>query len=231
MQTLAILVAAGRGERMGGSQPKAFLQLAGKPMLLHAVEAFAAAPSVDGIVVVTPSGEVETAGEMLRGVTKRHTVVAGGARRQDSVLEGMKQAPEAFDGILLVHDAARPLIEVELIEAVRQAARLTGAALPVLPVVDTIKRVRDGRVVETVDRAELGGAQTPQGFRYALLAQAYEQAFRDRVELTDEAMAVERIGAVVAAVPGSARNRKLTTPEDLAWAEDLLVRERSACRT
>jgi len=113
-------------------------------------------------------------------------------------------------------------VEPELIDAVARAARENGAALPALPLVETVKRIREGRVVETIDREELAGAQTPQGFRFALLARAYEAAFRDRVTLTDEAMAVERLGEVVVAVPGSSRNRKLTTPEDMAWAEELL---------
>ncbi len=222
MNGLAILVAAGRGERMGGGRPKAFLPLAGQPMLLRAALAFEAATSVGAIVVVVPFDQISEAAEILRSVTKLHAVVAGGAGRQDSVLAGMKDAPEGFDGVVLVHDAARPLVEPSLIDAVAQAAHESGAALPVLGLVDTVKRVRGGLVVETVDRAELAGAQTPQGFRFALLAHAYEEAFRDRVTVTDEAMAVERIGELVVAVPGSPRNRKLTTPEDLAWAESIL---------
>jgi 2-C-methyl-D-erythritol 4-phosphate cytidylyltransferase len=223
MKTLAILVAAGRGERMGATRPKAFLDVGDKPMLAHAADAFAAAPSVDAVVAVVPEADVAAARHLLAGTAKLHGVVAGGARRQDSVLEGMKQAPDGFDGIVLVHDAARPFVDVALIESVIAAAQAHGAALPVLPLTDTVKRVRDGRVVETLDRAELGGAQTPQGFRFGLLTRAYEDAFQARVPLTDEAMAVERIGAPVAAVPGSARNRKLTTPEDLAWARALLA--------
>jgi 2-C-methyl-D-erythritol 4-phosphate cytidylyltransferase len=139
------------------------------------------------------------------------------------VLEGLKQAPGGFDDVVLVHDAARPFVEPSLVEAVARAAAKDGAAIPVLPLVETVKRVREGRVAETLDRDELGSAQTPQGFRYALLARAYEQAFRDRVSLTDEAMAVERIGASVTALPGSPRNRKLTTPEDMVWAEGILA--------
>jgi 2-C-methyl-D-erythritol 4-phosphate cytidylyltransferase len=228
MNTLAILVAAGRGERMGAQRPKAFLGLAGKPMLVRAAEAFAAAPCVDGIVAVVPEAEIPAAREMLAPVGKPAEVVAGGPRRQDSVLEGLKQVPDGFDGVVLVHDAARPLVEVALIEAVARAAREAGAAVPVLGLTDTVKRVKDGWVIETLDRAELAGAQTPQGFRFALLGRAYEQAFRDSVTLTDEAMAVERIGEPVLAVPGSPRNRKLTTPGDLAWAEGVLAAEAGA---
>jgi len=222
MNGLAILVAAGRGERMGGGRPKAFLSIGGKTILLRAALAFEAAASIDAIVVVVPFDQIHEAAEALRSITKLHGVVAGGALRQDSVLAGMKGAPDGFDGVVLVHDAARPLVEPSLIDAVARAAHERGAALPVLGLVDTVKRVRGGRVVETLDRAELAGAQTPQGFRFELLARAYEEAFRDRVTVTDEAMAVERIREPVVALPGSARNRKLTTPEDLAWAEGVL---------
>jgi 2-C-methyl-D-erythritol 4-phosphate cytidylyltransferase len=172
---------------------------------------------------VVPGPDVESARSLLGPVRKLRAVVPGGDRRQDSVLEGLKQAPAGFDGVVLVHDAARPLVEVALIEAVAREAAGAGAAVPVGPVVDTVKRVRDGLVVETLDRGELGAAQTPQGFRFPLLVEDYEAAFRDDLTVTDEAMAVERLGAPVRAVPGSPRNRKITTPEDLAWAEGVLA--------
>lgn len=225
MSGLAILVAAGRGERMGADRPKAFLSLAGQPMLLRAAQPFEASASVDKIVVVVPGEEIETARLLLGGLRKLWGVVAGGIRRQDSVLEGLKQAPEGFAGVVLVHDAARPFVEPALIDAVAAAAREHGAALPILPVADTVKRIRDGLVIETIDRNGLGAAQTPQGFRFELLARAYEAAFRAQLTLTDEAMAVERLAEPVAALPGSLRNRKLTTREDLEWAEGLLARE------
>jgi 2-C-methyl-D-erythritol 4-phosphate cytidylyltransferase len=219
MQALAIIVAAGRGERMGTERPKAFLELAGEPLLLRAASAFDAAPSVTGIVAVVPRSELGPARALLAPLGKLRAVVAGGERRQDSVREGLTQVPHGFAGVVLVHDAARPLVDVSLIESVVAAAAEAGAALPVVPLVDTVKRVRAGRVVETLDRGELAAAQTPQGFRLDVLAAAYEQAYRDQLTVTDEAMAVERLGHVVAAVAGSPDNRKLTTPEDLAWAE------------
>jgi len=224
MHTLAILVAAGRGERMGAARPKAFLGLCGQPLLLRAALAFEASGTVDGVAAVVPVEEIDAAREMLGPVGKLVEVVAGGPRRQDSVLEGLKVAPDGFDGIVLVHDAARPLVEPTLIEAVAAAARAEGAAVPVIPLVDTVKRVRAGRVCETLDRSELGAAQTPQGFRYSLLARAYEAALRDHATVTDEAAAVERLGVRVVAVLGSERNRKITTAGDLAWAEGLLGR-------
>ena len=223
MSSLAILVAAGRGERLGDVRPKAFVELGGQALVLRSARAFDEAPCVSGIVAVVPEAEVGAARSLLAPVRKLVAVVPGGERRQDSVLEGLRQAPNGFDGVVLVHDAARPLVEVSLVEAVARAAAEGGAALPVLPLADTVKRVRDGLVVETLDREELGAAQTPQGFRLALLVEAYEAAFRDRVTVTDEAMAVERLGAPVRAIPGSPRNRKITTPEDLAWAEGILA--------
>ena len=223
MQSIVILVAAGRGERMGADRPKAFLDLAGEALVLRSARVFDEAPSVAAIVAVVPAADVEPARSLLGPVRKLRGVVPGGDRRQDSVLEGLRQAPPGFDGVVLVHDAARPLVDVALVEAVAREAAAAGAALPVLPVVDTVKRVRDGLVVETLDRGELGVAQTPQGFRFPLLEEAYEAAFRDRLTVTDEAMAVERLGAPVRAVPGSPRNRKITTPEDLAWAEGVLA--------
>jgi 2-C-methyl-D-erythritol 4-phosphate cytidylyltransferase len=223
MDAVAILVAAGRGERMGAERPKAFLDLAGVPLLLRAARAFEAAPSVGRIVAVVPEEQLAAARELLASLRKLAAVVAGGERRQDSVLAGLRLLPDDFGGVVLVHDAARPLVDVELIEAVAQQAAATGAALPVLPLVDTVKRVRGGRVVETLDRSELGAAQTPQGFRCALLREACAAALRAGLALTDEAMAVERLGHAVHAVPGSTRNRKITTPEDLAWAEGLVA--------
>ena len=219
---LAILVAAGRGERMGAGRPKAFLALAGEPLLLRSARAFESAASVGSIVAVVPAEQIELARALLAPLRKLKAVVAGGVRRQDSVLAGLRQAPEGFSGVVLVHDAARPLVEAALVDAVAAAAAAAGAALPVLPLVDTIKRVSGGRVLGTLDRSELGAAQTPQGFRVDVLARAYEQAFRDRLTVTDEAMAVERLGEPVVAVAGSPFNQKLTTPEDLAWAEGVL---------
>jgi 2-C-methyl-D-erythritol 4-phosphate cytidylyltransferase len=225
MGCLAILVAAGRGERMGAAAPKAFLPVAGEPMVLRAARALEAAPSVEALVVVVPEPERERARALLAPLRKLRDVVAGGTRRQDSVLEGLKRTPDGFAGVVLVHDAARPFVEESLVEEVVRVAAETGAAIPVSGLVDTIKRVEHGRVVATVSREDLGAAQTPQGFRFDLLVRAYESAFRDRVTLTDEAMALERLGIPVAAVPGPPRNRKITTPEDLLWAEDLLRRE------
>jgi 2-C-methyl-D-erythritol 4-phosphate cytidylyltransferase len=223
METRAILVAAGRGERMGAARPKAFLSLAGQTLLERSARALGAAPSVSGLVAVVPADDIEEARELCEALALPCEVVAGGERRQDSVRAGLVALPAAFDGVVLVHDAARPLVSVALVEAVVQAAREHGAAIPVVPLADTIKQVGDGRVAATVDRDRLAAAQTPQGFRREVLARAYEQAFAAGVLVTDESMAVERLGLTVACVPGSPRNRKLTTPDDMAWAERMLL--------
>lgn len=224
MEILAILVAAGRGERLGASRPKAFIEVGGRSMLAWSAEAFEAVPAVDAIIAVVPEVERARAAQLLAHLTKLSAIVPGGERRQDSVRAGLALAPTGFDGIVLVHDAARPFVERSVIEAVVQAARECGAALPVVPVVDTLKRVREGRVVETLDRSELFGAQTPQGFRLSCLTRAYAAADAAGLTVTDEAMACEGLGESVRAVPGSARNRKITTPDDLAWAEDVARR-------
>jgi 2-C-methyl-D-erythritol 4-phosphate cytidylyltransferase len=219
METLAIIVAAGRGERMKAERPKAFLMLGEESMLGRATRAFEDAASVDALIVVVPEGEEANARAALRDVGKPCSIVPGGARRQDSVRAGLREAPRGFSGVVLVHDAARPLVEASLVESVVAATRAHGAALPILPIVDTVKRVRDGRVIETLEREGLAGAQTPQGFLYSLLMRAYESAEHDGVIVTDEAVAVERTGAPVYTVAGSAANRKITTPDDLWWAE------------
>lgn len=224
MEALAIIVAAGRGERMDAGMPKAFLPLAGVPMLLHSARAFASAPSVTAMIVVVPADRVEETRGLLAGTARPVTVVAGGAQRQDSVRAGLQAAPAGFDGIFLVHDAARPLVDVATIEAVTEVAVEMGAAIPTLPVADTIKRMEQGQVRGTVDRGSLAAAQTPQAFAASLLRRAYDAADRDGAVLTDEAMAVERLGGSVAAVPGDRRNRKMTTPDDMEWAEDVLRR-------
>jgi 2-C-methyl-D-erythritol 4-phosphate cytidylyltransferase len=207
---------------MGAGRPKAFLLLAGRPLLLRAAEAFEAAPEVGGIVAVVPPGDQREASVLLASLRKVTSVVPGGATRQESVRAGLAALPPGFDGIVLVHDAARALVGPALIASVARTAAEKGAAIPVLPLVDTIKRVRDGLLQETLDRSELAAAQTPQGVRRALLEEALDAALRDGITVTDEAMAVERLGRPVAAVVGSPRNLKITTPHDLRWAEMLL---------
>jgi 2-C-methyl-D-erythritol 4-phosphate cytidylyltransferase len=222
METLAILVAAGRGERMGAGRPKAFLAVAGQTLLVRSARALRAAPSVGAIVAVVPADSLEEARDLLDASVPGCRVVTGGGRRQDSVKAGLDALPEGFEGVVLVHDAARPFVPAAVVEAVAAAAREHGAAVPAIALTDTVKEVVDARVVGTLDRSRLAAAQTPQAFRRDVLARAYGRAFADSVTVTDESMAVERLGLPVACVEGSARNRKLTTPDDLEWAERLV---------
>jgi 2-C-methyl-D-erythritol 4-phosphate cytidylyltransferase len=222
METLAILVAAGRGERMGAGRPKAFLAIAGQTLLVRSARALRAAPSVGAIVAVVPADAIDEARALLDASVPGCVVVAGGGRRQDSVKAGLDALPERFEGVVLVHDAARPFVPADVVEAVAAAAREHGAAIPAVSLTDTVKEVLDARVTGTLDRNRLAAAQTPQAFRRDVLARAYGRAFADAVTVTDESMAVERLGLPVACVEGSARNRKLTTPDDLQWAERLV---------
>ena len=180
MTTAVIVAAAGLGERLGPGLPKALRLLAGEPLLLHALRQLAAAPSVDHIVVAAPVDDVVEVRELLAGVLPERVgldVVAGGADRQDSVRRALNVLADDVD-VVLVHDAARALVPVALVEAVVAAVRAGADAVgPVLPLSDTVKRVDSGdRVIETLDRSQLRTIQTPQGFRRSVLAAAHGEA-------------------------------------------------------
>lgn len=221
-KTGAIIVAAGRSERMAGVE-KALAPLAGVPMLLHSVRAFQACDRIHEIVVVTRADLQARVQELLErdGVTKLHGVVKGGETRDESSRHGLSALSRDVE-IVLVHDAARPLVTGALIERVAEAAAAGGAALPGVPPVATIKREDSGRSAGTVDRRSLREAQTPQGFRRDVLAKAFAAAMKDGFRGTDEAACVERTGARVALVEGDRRNLKVTVPDDLLLAEALL---------
>ncbi|MFI6758496.1 2-C-methyl-D-erythritol 4-phosphate cytidylyltransferase [Micromonospora sp. NPDC050417] len=218
---VAVLVpAAGAGVRLGPGAPKALRLLAGEPLLVHAVRRIATAPSVRTIVVAAPSAEVEAVRHLLAPVTES-IVVVGGSTRQASVAAALAAVP-AGPEIVLVHDAARALIPPVLVESVAATIRAGhDAAIPVLPVIDTVKEVSaDGTVLGTVDRSALRAVQTPQGFRRAVLAAAHACAVD---ALTDDAGLVEKQGVRVTCVPGSPYAMKITQPFDLALAEHLLA--------
>ena len=214
----AIIVAAGAGKRFG--EPKQFAYLRAKPVLEWTLERFQAHPEIEAVALVLPD-EQDLKHYRLR-YPKIVDIVRGGERRQDSVWQGFRLLAATAPGIVLVHDGARPLVGADLVTRVIAAARMEGAAVPVLPVEDTIKEIGDGRVAATVDRTRLFRAQTPQGFLYNVLEKALEAARRDRFYGTDEAALVERIGLPVAVVPGDPRNIKITTPVDIPIAEALL---------
>jgi len=214
----AIVVAAGDGRRFGS--PKQFALLGGRRVLDWSLAAFEEHPRVAEIVLVLPD---EALGPRFAAAfPKIQSVVRGGARRQDSVLAGFSMLDRHRTDIVLVHDGARPLVSEALIRRVIREAAAHGAAVPALPVEDTIKEGADGRVVRTVDRAGLFRAQTPQGFAFDVLEEAFRRAAQDGFAGTDDASLVERLGRAVALVPGEPRNIKITTLEDLKWAEEFL---------
>ena len=213
-----ILLAAGSSTRMLGVD-KVWATLGGEPVIAHSLRAARDLDGVTDVIVVTSAARhaaVEACAAEI-GVAVR--CVEGGARRQDSVAAGLAAAPDA--DWYLVHDAARPLAGTALFAAVLDAARANGAAIPVVPVVDTVKRVdADGRVLDTLDRSALRAVQTPQGFAGALLRRAHAEV---RTDATDDASMVEAIGVPVMTVPGSPANLKVTTPADLVLARALLA--------
>ena len=221
MSAWAIVAAAGEGSRLGGG-PKAFVTLGGFPMLAHPLAAFAKS-SVDGIVVVIPRGFEREAEEVVASAapSTRIEIVHGGGSRQSSVRAGLVALPVEVDRAV-VHDAARPLITVGMIEAVLAALEDAPGAIVAVPERDTLKRAGRGTIEETVPRAGLFRAQTPQAFRVDILRIAHDRAVADGFEATDDSMLLERIGERVVIVPGDERNLKVTSPEDLALAEALL---------
>ncbi len=222
-----IVPAAGKGERLGPGAPKALRELGGFPLLVHAVRTLVTARSVDLVVVAAPPSaegvaEVQRLLADLPGDTR---VVAGGDTRQESVALALATLPEDCD-VVLVHDAARALTPVDVVEAVVAAVRDgAGAVIPVLPVADTIKAVDADLVTATVDRSTLRAVQTPQGFTRDILTKAHAAA-DPTLPATDDAGLVEALGLPVRTVPGHAEAFKITTPFDLVLAEAVLRRRR-----
>ena len=225
----AILAAAGRGVRLGTR--KQLLDFEGTPLAAWSLAAIAACPEVRDIIIVCEADERGAFEEVARtrGGGKVRAVVAGGARRQDSVLAGLRAAP-SDTSIALIHDGARPFVTREQIEAVIAAARESGAAILAVPEKETVKQMVDsGTVARTLPRESLWHAQTPQAFDMGILLRAHEAAERDGFVGTDCSMLVEAAGeTAVRIVAGSYDNVKITTPDDLAAASIIAARRRSA---
>lgn len=212
---------------MGGQIPKQYLVLGGLPLLVHSLRLFESIASIDEVVLVVPEEDRGFCREVLvpdHGIKKVAHIVAGGARRQDSVLNGLKAIGGHMPRWILVHDAARPFVTVDLVERVLEAGRRTGAAVAALPMPDTVKRVDkvSGIICGTLNRDELWLIQTPQVFRYDWLVQGHELARRENLDVTDDAALIESLGYPVMVVEGSSMNLKITRPEDLLLGEAVL---------
>jgi 2-C-methyl-D-erythritol 4-phosphate cytidylyltransferase / 2-C-methyl-D-erythritol 2,4-cyclodiphosphate synthase len=228
MQVTAVIAAGGRGIRFGGGTLKQFQRVGGRTILERSVHAFATHPAIAEVIVAIPPDLVaEPPSDLDGGGSAPVRVVAGGARRQDSVANAVNHASSASD-VIVIHDAARPFVSADLITRTIEAAAAHGAALAATASRDTVKRVdrstaAAGRVLETLPRDAIYLAQTPQAFRRDLLDRALE-AGADAVEATDEASLVERLGVRVQIVDGDALNIKITTPDDLVLAEAIAER-------
>ena len=212
-RVIAIIVAAGRGKRLGSSLPKQFLKVRGRTILEMSVEAFEQNKYVDEIFVAANADYCELTEKLCRGFSKLKKIVAGGAERQESVRAAL-DCLRGENGIVLVHDAARPFVSEAVINAVIEGTADFGAAIPTVPAKDTIRQV-DGTGSRTLQRETLACVQTPQGFRISLLKHAFEKAQAEGFLGTDDASLVERMGINISMVQGEDANRKITTREDL----------------
>ena len=223
--TSAILVAAGKGTRMGPNVDKLFLEVAGKPVVVHTWRRFAEAKCIDEIILVVRDGMQPAFQELAHKFSlskKPHRLVPGGKERQDSVWNGL-EAVAASSEVVAIQDAARPCTSEALIEATIAAARETGAAVAAQPMTDTVKESADGKVIDrTLDRSRLWSVQTPQTFRVAVIRQALAEVRRKHLLVTDDTAACELIGQPVRLVVSARPNPKVTRPEDLPYITAVL---------
>ncbi|GAE35302.1 2-C-methyl-D-erythritol 4-phosphate cytidylyltransferase [Halalkalibacter akibai] len=223
MEYSVVIPAAGQGKRMRAGKNKQFLELKGEPLIVHTLRLFDLDPLCRQIVLVANQDEIAIMQDIRKDyqIKKVCAVIEGGKERQDSVRNGLNFFRE--EQIVLVHDGARPFVTYDVINKLVRKAEEMGAAICAVPVKDTIKRVIDGVVIETQKREELWSVQTPQAFKWSLIIEAHEQANKENMIGTDDASLVEWIGKEVAIVEGDYQNIKLTTPEDLLFAEAILT--------
>lgn len=229
MKYQAMVLAAGQGKRMGAGKNKLFLELNGIPIILHTLHIFLNDSKCSKIILVTHSKEEAVFQKLLSHVAGREKVVFvhGGTERQNSVYNGLQKADN--EKIVLVHDGARPFVDQIVIQQLVELANQKGAAVVAVPVKDTIKRVAKQQVVETIERSSLWQVQTPQAFRVSILRDAHEQAAIDQYLGTDDASLVERMMHPVHIIEGSYDNIKLTTSEDLYFAQAIIKKRNYTC--
>jgi 2-C-methyl-D-erythritol 4-phosphate cytidylyltransferase len=225
----AIIPAAGAGRRMGGTVPKQFLQIGGREIVARTLAVFEACVAIDDVWVVVAAEQCTTCQNTIverYGFRKIRGVIAGGTTRQESVWRGLQQVTDAF-ALVVVHDGVRPFVTELLLQQTLDYAKRYGAAIAAVPLKDTLKRVSTAGTVEaTVPRERLWRIQTPQAFQHALLRRAFQHAWRQGLQATDEAGLIEALGYPVQIVPSYEHNIKITTPDDLVFCEAFL-RERA----
>jgi 2-C-methyl-D-erythritol 4-phosphate cytidylyltransferase len=226
MTVLAIIPAAGTGVRMGGETPKQFLSLDGVPIFIHTLRKFSSSSAIDQIHLGVRPEEMERTRESLAREEFRKPVhlISGGATRHETVEHALEAAPAGTD-LVVVHDAVRPFVSLDLISAVVEAARRDGASILGIPSIDTVKQVERQMILGTIPRERIVLAQTPQAFRFELLREAFARATTEGFLGTDESSLVERLGATVTVLMGSDRNIKITKPSDLPLARLYLAQE------
>lgn len=219
----AIIAAGGNGTRFGADKPKQFLEIHGKPLLIHTLAPFEQCAAIDEIILVLPAAEIENFQIQIGkyNLSNRVKLIAGGQTRAASVLNGLNAIDAKKCAVVAVHDGARPLVSVEEIAATIEKVKETGAACLVAPVTDTIKEIKNGKITRTVDRETLRRALTPQAFRYEILKRAFAES-SDLSGATDECFLVEKLGYEISTVEGSAKNIKVTNREDAAIVENFL---------
>jgi 2-C-methyl-D-erythritol 4-phosphate cytidylyltransferase len=225
MSVSAIIVAGGKGIRMGAATRKQYLLLAGKPIVCHTLEVFDACPCIKEIYLVVPPDDLDTCFEKWvssLSLHKRIHLVAGGLERQNSVYLGIQAVSGQRCEIVVIHDAVRPFVSTRIIEDCVEEARVSGACIVGMPAMETAKLVNVDQVERTLDRNSIWMAQTPQAFNLDLIRTAHESANLEGFMGTDDAMLIERLGHKIRIIPGSRLNMKITTPEDLALAEGLI---------
>ncbi|MDQ6735578.1 MAG: 2-C-methyl-D-erythritol 4-phosphate cytidylyltransferase [Nitrospirota bacterium] len=226
LRTAAVIPAAGRGLRIGGPTPKQFLTLGGLPILVHVLRVLEGSAAVTEIILAVPAADREYCLNEIVARYKFHKinkVVSGGEQRQDSVRHGLAELDQDVD-VVIVHDAVRPFLTMDMVTRAIDAAAQHGAAIVAIPMRDTIKRVgSDGLIESTIDRSHLWLAQTPQAFQRTLLQAAHRKAQIEKYHATDDAQLMEWLGHRVAIVEGSGENIKITRPEDLGIGEAILA--------
>lgn len=223
----ALIPAAGMGKRMGKAVAKQFLLLGDKPLLAHTLLAFQRAPEIDEIIPILSEEDMESClGDIIERyhITKVKTLVVGGKERQDSVFHGLRKIGKDT-AVVLVHDGVRPFVTSEMIREAVDLAKKGECVAVGVPIKDTIKEVDDKKIVlRTLERGRLWAIQTPQAFPVKVLKRAYEESQKHKIHGTDDATLVERAGGTVRVIMGSYENIKITTPEDLILAEEILRR-------